>query len=188
MTFSGLYNVVFLFSPIGDPSFSLPLHKSGGNDQFIVNISELFFFSVGTQTATGFGNVYPRKWFTRLLVSVQMLISVVFIVVIMGRGVSTLQDRRAMELQLEYNHLNERDLEMENSFHDSIRSDGNFRDTISYQQRAREDSNTSWSRHSKASSKISVKHFLPIGHTQKDEVAAANNRGNILGGGGEYHF
>eukprot|EP00941_MAST-03F_sp_MAST-3F-sp1_P000479 g479.t1 len=101
VTFSGIYNVFWTFTSKSDPCFSLPLTTHNNGVPFTTVIEELFFFSVGTQTSTGFGNVYPRKWYTRLLVCLQMLVSILFTMVIFGRGVSTLLDRRAIELHRE---------------------------------------------------------------------------------------
>jgi len=96
LTFSGLYNLFFAFSPANDKCFSLVSYELG-KTPFYQIIAQLFYYSVATMTSAGFGDVYPRKWYTRLLASTQMLISVLFTVVILGRGVSRLKDRRLLQ-------------------------------------------------------------------------------------------
>lgn len=93
LTFSGLYNLFFVFSPANDKCFSL-VNYEVGKTPFYSIIPQLFYYSVATMTTAGFGDVYPRKWYTRLLASIQMLVSVLFTVVILGRGVSRLKEAR----------------------------------------------------------------------------------------------
>eukprot|EP00940_MAST-03C_sp_MAST-3C-sp2_P000689 g689.t1 len=96
LTFCGLYNLFYVFSRHGDRSFSLVRYDVGRTPTYVV-VSQLFYFSVAMMTTAGIGDVYPRRWFTQLLAASQMLLSVLFTIVVLGRGVSRLNERRRIE-------------------------------------------------------------------------------------------
>lgn len=96
VTYSGLYNLFFALSPPNDASFSLPDYDFEQTSSIKV-VWQLFYYSVCTMTSAGFGDVYPRKWFTQLLAATQMLLSTIFTIVVLGRGVSRLNERRLAE-------------------------------------------------------------------------------------------
>lgn len=95
LTFSGLYNLFFAFAPANDKAFSLIDFEVGKTSPESV-ISQLLYFSVATMTSSGFGDIYPRKWHTQLLVSLQMLLAVFFVCIALGRGVSIVTDNRRL--------------------------------------------------------------------------------------------
>lgn len=96
LTFSGLYNLLFVFSAPEDRAFSLVGYEVGRSTSSDV-VQQLFYFSVSMMTTAGIGDVYPRKWFSQLLAAVQMLLSVLYTIIVLGRGVSRLNERRLIE-------------------------------------------------------------------------------------------
>eukprot|EP00730_Choanoeca_flexa_P002716 TRINITY_DN11145_c0_g1_i4.p1 TRINITY_DN11145_c0_g1~~TRINITY_DN11145_c0_g1_i4.p1 ORF type:complete len:367 (+),score=73.01 TRINITY_DN11145_c0_g1_i4:31-1131(+) len=51
---------------------------------------KLLYFSVATMTGTGFGDIHSGKWYMDLVISTQMLLSVVYTTTIFARGISVL--------------------------------------------------------------------------------------------------
>ena len=70
---AGIYNLFFAFTSKSDKCFSLTSYVEDQTPFFQI-IQQLIYFSVGMMTSTGFGDVYPRKWFTRLLASSQVFV------------------------------------------------------------------------------------------------------------------
>ena len=49
---------------------------------------KLLYFSLVTMTTTGFGLIKPQHWAPQIVVTVQMIISTVYTIVIFGTGLS----------------------------------------------------------------------------------------------------
>jgi len=82
IAFGALYLTVSLLQ-CGSFSF---LKKPDLN--FAIVAVRFFYFSLVTMTTTGYGMVYPRWWVAQLLVTVHMLVSLLYSVVIFGLGLS----------------------------------------------------------------------------------------------------
>ena len=53
--------------------------------------ARFLYFSVTTMTTAGFGDIYPTQWYSRLIVSLQILVSVLYSVVVLGIGLGELR-------------------------------------------------------------------------------------------------
>ena len=92
---SVVFTIYSTSSPHGD-EVSVSFVRCRQNPTYVV-VSQLFYFSVAMMTTAGIVDVYPRRWFTQLLAASQMLLSVLFTIVVLGRGVSRLNERRRIE-------------------------------------------------------------------------------------------
>jgi hypothetical protein len=54
-------------------------------------LARLLFFSITTMTTTGFGDVFPTQWYSRLVVTFQLLLATLYSVVILGMGLGRLR-------------------------------------------------------------------------------------------------
>jgi hypothetical protein len=50
-----------------------------------------FYFSIITQLTIGYGDVSPEGWFLRILAALQGLIGALFVIVVLGRAISSPQ-------------------------------------------------------------------------------------------------
>uniref|UniRef100_A0A7S2TH13 Potassium channel domain-containing protein n=1 Tax=Lotharella oceanica TaxID=641309 RepID=A0A7S2TH13_9EUKA len=78
--FAGIYFTMMMMDREAFRSF----HQR--SDHVFAVAGWLFYFSITTQTTTGYGDVYPAKWFSQAVVIIQMLIAFLYNVVILGLG------------------------------------------------------------------------------------------------------
>mmetsp|Transcript_1357 Transcript_1357/g.1917 ORF Transcript_1357/g.1917 Transcript_1357/m.1917 type:complete len:243 (-) Transcript_1357:119-847(-) len=79
--FAGIYFTLMLVNKNAFRSYSE--HRS--TEVFAV-AGTLLYFSISVQTTTGYGDVYPACWYSQLIVSIHMVVSFVYTVVIIGLG------------------------------------------------------------------------------------------------------
>lgn len=61
------------------------------NSDYVSKVFVRFlYFSISTMTSTGFGDIHPFRWYTYLIVSVEMLLGVLYSTVILARGMDLL--------------------------------------------------------------------------------------------------
>ncbi|GAB5357952.1 hypothetical protein AAMO2058_000418000 [Amorphochlora amoebiformis] len=80
MLFAGIYLTFMLINP---RSF----YVNFAHKRHITSATVLFFyFSITTQTGTGYGDIYPNQWYSQFAVTIHLLISFFYQVVILGLG------------------------------------------------------------------------------------------------------
>ena len=70
-----------------DLPFKIDLSKGNGEQKdFMVIVLQFFHFSLCLMTTTGYGDIFPAKWYSRLVVTAHMLLSVLYIEIMFGLG------------------------------------------------------------------------------------------------------
>ena len=95
ITFASIYTTLYVFESYENHMFggnTLPSCNKGQNSlQCALDLHFTFiYFSTCTFTSTGLGDIYAKNEFSRLIVSLQMLLNIVYNVVIFGIGISYL--------------------------------------------------------------------------------------------------
>jgi len=81
LLYGGMYTLIYCMLP---DAFA-GLHA---NDTPIVVATRLLYFSTATMTTAGYGDITPTRWFTELLVTSQMLVSLTYTVIIFSQGLA----------------------------------------------------------------------------------------------------
>jgi hypothetical protein len=80
-----------MYDLYGSKVFIVPDHQNRG--AVFENWATMIFFSFTLQSSTGYGNIYPSNYLTRLLVTVHVVFSDIFVIVIFGLGLNILTKR-----------------------------------------------------------------------------------------------
>eukprot|EP01095_Lingulamoeba_sp_RSL-Kostka_P017660 TRINITY_DN9329_c0_g1_i2.p1 TRINITY_DN9329_c0_g1~~TRINITY_DN9329_c0_g1_i2.p1 ORF type:complete len:271 (-),score=45.65 TRINITY_DN9329_c0_g1_i2:56-868(-) len=85
LLFAGFYSLMF---QVSSDSFIGDAYNEDLN--IFEEFNNFLYFSIVTMTTVGFGDLSPNLWYTKLLVMLQMLISIVYTVVIFSKGLESL--------------------------------------------------------------------------------------------------
>lgn len=102
LTFAGVYLALFLLNPSQRGAFILPCQlvnttvcdgttdRPYSNDEYLWVISQLMYFSIAIQSTTGWGDIVPNSYFTRIPVTCHAILAVMFSTVTFGVGLRAL--------------------------------------------------------------------------------------------------
>lgn len=68
--------MTIIYSKVKNPPFS-----TVDNSKLLPAAIDSFHYSVVTMTTVGYGDMYPTKWYSKLVVDIQLLIGVLLIVI-----------------------------------------------------------------------------------------------------------
>jgi hypothetical protein len=98
LAFASLYLLIFIASPTHEFSINvteLSNVQDSHSFNYVLQVLGVFlYFSCTAQSGTGFGDIYARGVIGRIVVSVQMLASITYGVIIVGCGISIIIQRQ----------------------------------------------------------------------------------------------
>eukprot|EP00003_Mantamonas_plastica_P022820 TRINITY_DN3951_c0_g1_i3.p1 TRINITY_DN3951_c0_g1~~TRINITY_DN3951_c0_g1_i3.p1 ORF type:complete len:331 (+),score=44.17 TRINITY_DN3951_c0_g1_i3:242-1234(+) len=89
LLFAGIYTLIFRIDPKSFTGiFEHEVGERANNVPIFLLFVKFLYFSITTMTTVGYGDLIPRLWYSYLVVNIEMLVSVTYITVIFGRGLS----------------------------------------------------------------------------------------------------
>jgi len=85
LLFAGIYSVIYRMIAL---SFDGVEYSDGPDIDVLIVFIRFLYFSIQTMTTVGYGDIFPALWYSSLVVSAQMLLSVTYTSIIFAQGVS----------------------------------------------------------------------------------------------------
>ena len=108
LAFSSLYLLLFVAAPSHEFSINvteLTVNESHSLEYVFQLLCILIYFGFTAMSGTGFGDIYARGSIGRAFVSVQMIVSVAYGIIIFGLGLSLLIQRQDKQARKEFVHV-----------------------------------------------------------------------------------